>query len=176
MADIDKRALRDIFGLFATGVVVVTAVDSQGAPIGLTVNSLTSVSLDPPLLLWCLVADSQNRASFITGARFDIHILSEDQSDLALHFARRGREKFETDPVWQRDPSPPHIHGALARLHCRVHATHEAGDHVIIVGAIENAERGAGAPLVFHASQFGHFMPRRNVPHLAPSAHGDGWF
>src|ERR1700759_1090207 len=115
----DARALRDIFGLFATGVVVVTAVDAQGAPIGLTVNSLTSVSLEPPLLLWGLVANSQNPDAFSADARFDIHILSEDQSDLAMHFARRGREKFETDPAWQRDPTPPHIHGALARLHCR---------------------------------------------------------
>lgn len=176
MADLNPRALRDIFGLFATGVAVITAVDTHGAPIGLTINSLTSVSLDPPLLLWCLVANSQNRAAFSADARFDIHILSENQGDLAMHFARRGREKFETDPVWQRDPTPPHIHGALARLHCHVHATHEAGDHVIIVGAIDNAERGSGAPLVFHASQFGHFTPRQNAPNLSPSNHGDGWF
>jgi flavin reductase (DIM6/NTAB) family NADH-FMN oxidoreductase RutF len=174
MTELSARTLRELFGLFATGVVVVTAVDTQGAPIGLTVNSLTSVSLDPPLLLWCLASTSQNRTAFTPAARFDIHILNDDQAQLAMHFARRAREKFETDAHWRSEPSPPRIHGALARISCRVQATHEAGDHVIIVGAIESAERGAGEPLVFHASKFGRFTAKVAAPDILPGS-SDGW-
>lgn len=175
MSELTTRRLRELFGLFATGVVIVTAVDAEGEPIGLTVNSLASVSLDPPLVLWCLALSSQSRSAFAEGARFDIHILGEHQTQLALHFARRIKDKFETDAHWRRDPKPPRVDGALARLQCRVHAMHEAGDHVIIIGAIEAAEGKAGAPLLFYSSKFGRFAPQTSAPHGLPDS-GDGWF
>jgi flavin reductase (DIM6/NTAB) family NADH-FMN oxidoreductase RutF len=137
----DTRELRNILGLFATGVAVVTAVDPGGRPVGLTVNSLTSVSLDPPLLLWCLASKSANLPAFALGAPFHVHILADGQTSLALHFARGGREKFEVDPHWTREPAPPPIEGAIARMTCTVDALHAAGDHVVIVGRIDAAER-----------------------------------
>ncbi|MDX2274606.1 MAG: flavin reductase family protein [Hyphomonadaceae bacterium] len=175
MTELTTRKLRELFGLFATGVVIVTAVSPDGEPIGLTVNSMASVSLEPPLLLWCLASNSQSRAAFTDGARFDIHILSEHQAPIALHFARKARDKFDTDPHWRRDPKPPRVDGVLARLACTVHATHEAGDHIIIIGQIEAAEHTSGPPLVFYASKFGRFAQQAPSPYALPVS-GDGWF
>ena len=94
---LSHRELRDVFGAFATGVTVVTAVRPDGEPVGMTANSFTSVSLDPPLILWCLADQSTSLPAFAPGAPFAVHVLGHEQRDLALHFARRGREKFDVD-------------------------------------------------------------------------------
>jgi len=100
-----QRDLRDAFGLFATGVTVVTAVRPGGEPVGVTANSFTSVSLEPPLLLWCLASVSSGVAAFTHGAPFAVHVLSHHQNELARHFARRAHEKFELAPLAQ--PAAP---------------------------------------------------------------------
>jgi flavin reductase (DIM6/NTAB) family NADH-FMN oxidoreductase RutF len=153
----DARELRRVFGLFTTGVTVVTAVGPGPEPVGVTANSVTSVSLDPPLILWCLANKSTSLGAFGPGAPFAIHILAAHQADIALHFARSGRSKFEVDDWWRSHPSPPDVDGALARIECRVDALHGGGDHTIIVGAVTGLQARAAAPLVFHASRFGRF-------------------
>lgn len=157
----DARELRRVFGLFTTGVTVVTAVGPGPEPVGVTANSVTSVSLEPPLILWCLANKSTSLGAFGPGAPFAIHILAAHQADIALHFARSGRSKFEVDDWWRSHPTPPEVDGALARIECRVDALHGGGDHTIIVGAVTGLRARAAAPLAFHASRFGRFEQDR---------------
>lgn len=147
-----------MFGLFATGVTIVTARNVDGEPIGLTANSLSSVSLDPPLLLWCLDNRSRHLAAFSVDTAFAIHILCEQQADVALRFARSGAGKFADDSSPQRSGAPPEIGRALARIECRVSALHAAGDHTIIVGEVRSATSNDLPPLVFQGSRFGRFF------------------
>ncbi|MBS0366860.1 MAG: flavin reductase family protein [Proteobacteria bacterium] len=158
-----QRELRDAFGLFATGVTVVTAVRPDGEPVGVTANSFSSVSLQPPLLLWCLAAGSGSVGAFAPGAPFAVHILSHQQRELALHFARRSAEKFEVDRHWRSRPHPPQLADSLCRFDCSVHAVHEGGDHLIVVGEVLAIARVPGAPLAFHAGRFGTFSADRDV-------------
>jgi 3-hydroxy-9,10-secoandrosta-1,3,5(10)-triene-9,17-dione monooxygenase reductase component len=159
-----QRDLRDAFGLFATGVTVVTALKPDGNPVGVTANSFTSVSLEPPLLLWCLARASSGAPAFTAGVAFAVHILSHHQRDLALHFARRTHEKFAHDPQARGMSQPPHLADALCRFDCRVHAVHTGGDHVIVVGEVLEITRAPGTPLAFHGGRFGSFSADPGVP------------
>ncbi len=163
---LSQRELRDAFGLFATGVTVVTAIRPDGEPLGVTANSFTSVSLDPPLLLWCLAKSSSAVQAFELDAPFAVHILAHQQRDLAMHFARRSSSKFEIDRAWRTNPMPPPIAEALCRFDCRVHAVHPGGDHMIVVGAVLTLHRHFGPPLAFHSGQFGNFAVDKGSPHV----------
>lgn len=164
----DQRELRRIFSAWATGVTVVTAYDEQGGAIGITANSFSSVSLDPPLLLWCLDNRSRHLKAFPRGASFAVHILAEGQKDVAMTFARSG-----ASDLLRRDQAgsaaPPKIDGALARIDCRVADLHPAGDHTLIIGGVDSSEIAEVSPLVFQKSSFGRFVP-------ANQAHGsEAW-
>lgn len=159
---LDPAQLRRAFSAFATGVTVVTGVRDDGVPVGVTANSFTSVSLAPPLLLWCLSAGSASASAFTREAPFAVHVLERSQRDVALHFARRVPEKFETDPEWHRERAPPALADVLVRFDCRVESLHAAGDHVIIVGRVQRVCQRPGTPLVFHEGRFGAF--RREAP------------
>lgn len=161
MSTYTQRDLRDGFGLFATGVTVVTGVHPDGHPVGVTANSFTSVSLEPPLLLWCLANGSSAVPAFDIGARFAVHVLSHHQHELALHFARRTQEKFEFEKHWHNRPEPPHLIDVLCRFDCRVHSQHPGGDHLVILGQVQGIARAPGTPLAFHAGRFGHFTADR---------------
>jgi len=152
--------LRRAFGLFATGVTVVTAVSPQGEPVGITANSLTSVSLDPPLLLWCLANRSTSIPAFFPGAAFAVHVLAGHQAEVALHFARTGGSKFEVDASWRARPTPPEIAGAVACFACRVDSVFPGGDHQIIVGRVDGVATRELPPLVFQGGRFGRFEPQ----------------
>jgi flavin reductase (DIM6/NTAB) family NADH-FMN oxidoreductase RutF len=156
--ELSPAALRKVFGSFTTGVTVVTAVGPDGQPVGITANSVTSVSLDPPMLLWCLANRSPSLAAFALQAPFAIHVLTEKQADIAIHFAKSGRAKFHVDSHWRANPSPPRIADVLASMDCRVQALHPGGDHTIIVGRVTAASLHSAAPLAFHASRFGRFV------------------
>jgi flavin reductase (DIM6/NTAB) family NADH-FMN oxidoreductase RutF len=154
----DPLLLRAAFGSLATGVTVVTAVGVDGEPVGITANSVASVSLDPPLLLWCLANRSSSLGAFTDNAAFAVHVLAEGQRDIALHFARAQRAKFDIDPQWRANPHPPRVADVLARFECRVHALHAGGDHTIIVGRVTGLEQRLGSPLTFFGSRFGRFQ------------------
>jgi len=170
------RELRDAFGVFATGVTVVTAVRPDGEPVGVTVNSFASLSLHPPLLLWCLANGSSSAAAFFAGAPFAVHVLGHEQRDLALHFARRTPEKFDVDRHWRTQPHPPPIADALCRFDCRVQAVHPGGDHMIVVGEVLTITRAAGRPLAFHAGHFGSFRADPKGPEVDVWGSEDHWF
>jgi flavin reductase (DIM6/NTAB) family NADH-FMN oxidoreductase RutF len=106
-----------------------------------------------------------------------VHVLSHEQRELAVHFARRTADKFEVDQHWRADPQPPHLEGALCRFDCRVHAVHPGGDHLIVVGEVLALRRAAGRPLAFHAGHFGTYSADRGLPKIDVwDGANDGWF
>ena len=137
MSSFDPRALRDAFGTFMTGVTVVTSHDEEGAPIGFTANSFTSVSLDPPLLLISLSKNSSNFEALTSAAGFAVNILSEDQEDISNRFARRVDDRF-AGLDWDKGPhGAPLLGGVAAWFDCSMHKTVDAGDHVLLIGQVE---------------------------------------
>ena len=133
----DKRALRNAFGTFITGVTVVTTFDEDDAPIGFTANSFTSVSLDPPLVLVCLANTSRNYETLVAAKGFAINVLSETQIDVSNTFARPVDDRFE-HISWEKGPhGSPVLADVSAWFDCSMHNTVEAGDHVILIGRIE---------------------------------------
>ena len=174
---LSPRELRTAFGSFATGVTVVTAVRPDGEPVGITANSFTSVSLDPPMLLWCLNSASESLPAFETGASFAVHVLDHRQRDLAIHFARRQKDKFEVSSEWRTARTPPVLADVLCRFDCRVHAAHPCGDHVVIIGAITGVAQQPGRSLAFHEGRFGSVKPDPTSLHLDPWMSGDDhWY
>ena len=152
---IDSRVFRQAVGQFATGVTIV-AMEVEGTLRAMTANSFTSVSLDPPLVLFCVGKHTRAGASIHDVRTFSINILREDQKALSSYFA--GAWKAETPPAFRFVDSPvaPRLEGAAVALLCRVHAVHEGGDHWIVVGevlAIEDAGLPA-RPLVFHGGRY----------------------
>ena len=149
------RALRDTLGRFATGVTVITCQTAQG-PIGITANSFTSVSLDPALVLWSVARSSSRFAAFAEADHFAIHVLAEDERDLAARFTKGG-DGF-SGLEWTPGPgNAPRITGTFARFDCQRHALHDGGDHLIIVGKVLRAASRDGVPLVFAQGHFGSF-------------------
>lgn len=144
MTSFDRRALRDAFGAFSTGVTVVTARNGEGRPIGFTANSFASVSLDPPLLLVCIAKTSRNLEAMIKTERFAVNILSEAQEEVSNTFARPVDDRFAA-VEWHDGPAgSPVFPAAAAWFDCTMEQTVEAGDHVILIGrvvAFEGSDR-----------------------------------
>lgn len=135
----DARTFRDALGCFATGVTIVTAMDGEGKPIGLTANSFTSVSLDPPLLLVC-IANNAGSAPALEGAeRFAVNVLQIGQQLTSNRFAGKGEDRFGATPWAVGEFGTPVLTGSLASFECERHAVHEGGDHFILVGRVLKA-------------------------------------
>lgn len=154
----EAAVLREVLGRFATGVTVVTIAGPEGQAMGFTANSFASVSLDPPLVLWSPARASSRFAAFAAARHYVIHVLAEMQQDLVVRFARAGAG-FDGLPRLQNPEGVPLIEGALARIHCVQHATHDGGDHLIVVGRVLRADREEGMPLVFSQGRYGRFSP-----------------
>jgi flavin reductase (DIM6/NTAB) family NADH-FMN oxidoreductase RutF len=152
--DIDGLELRDALGRFATGVCVITTNQEQ-KPIGMTVNSFASVSLDPPLVLWSLQNNSDVYRAFSAPAHFAINILSKDQQDLSNLYARKGDHLLQEDHYRIGKYGSPIIRNALTTLECELEITHEGGDHLIIVGRVRDMHtRPTGNPLLFFSGSY----------------------
>lgn len=146
----DPRALRDAFGLFATGVTVVTMHDDAGRATGVTVNSFSSVSLDPPLCLISLGRDQVSRR-WLEGERaFIVNVLRHDQQAVAWQFARPAEDKFDGIRQGQGRNQAPFIAEALCHFECRHWARYDGGDHEIVVGRITHFQTGEGDPMLFY--------------------------
>jgi flavin reductase (DIM6/NTAB) family NADH-FMN oxidoreductase RutF len=131
----DSRQLRDAFGCFATGVTVVTGRDPGGNRIGLTANSFTSVSLDPPLLLFCPSVNASALPALQATQRFAVNVLDLDGQAIADRFARKGIDRF-AEAEWDEWDDLPILAQAKAAFACTLHADHDGGDHRIIVGHV----------------------------------------
>jgi len=151
----DGRRFRDTIGHFATGVCVVTAVGSDG-PAGLTTNAMSSLSLDPPLVLVCFDNASRTLPVVREAERFAVNVLAVGQEELAATFASKDlmpAEKFAA-VTHSVDHGVPVLDGALAWLACDLRALHPGGDHTIGVGAVTQMGEGSGAPLVFYRGEY----------------------
>ncbi|MGP4029189.1 flavin reductase family protein [Actinomadura sp. 3N407] len=160
-ADPDPTEFRRVLGHFATGVAAVTGIDVDG-PAGLLVNSFTSVSLDPPLVAFCVGRDSVSWPRLNAGRRLCVCFLAADQRDLARRLAVSGAAKFH-GVSWSPSPSGlPVVDGVLAWLECAVEAEYTAGDHVIVVSRVNLLswpdDKARAGPLVFYRSGFGRFV------------------
>jgi flavin reductase (DIM6/NTAB) family NADH-FMN oxidoreductase RutF len=146
----DPRRLRNCFGQFPTGVTVVT-YEADGEPRGATVNSFTSVSIDPPLLLVSL-ARSARSCSALPDRPFTVNVLAEDQLDLALHFAGRTRAGFEVP--WVDGAAVPRLRDVVAWFECRPWNHYDGGDHELFVGEVTQYDSRRAKPLMFFGGDF----------------------
>ncbi|WP_029528054.1 flavin reductase [Polaromonas glacialis] len=160
----DKRSLRDAFGSFATGVTIVTTAGPTGADIGLTANSFSSVSLDPPMVLWSLARTSANIDAFRNSGHFAVHILSADQEALSGRFASKVADRFEGLALDRGPDGIPMLPDCMARFACKLAYQYEGGDHVIFVGEIVDFGHSARKPLVFHGGRYGMLLPKQSAP------------
>lgn len=149
----DARAFRQALGSFATGIAVVTA-GRDGNWRGITVNSFSSLSLDPPLILWCIGKTSRRYLTFTNAAEFTVSILSADNRAAAEAIATAGEGELTAVPLEDCDDCPPAIAGALAVFECSREALHDGGDHVIVVGRVKTFRQRDGAPLTFFRGQY----------------------
>ena len=147
--------LRAVMGRFPAGVAVVT-VDLAGQRVGLTVASLVSLSLEPPLVGVAVRRDAALHELLREAGRFAVSMLATGQEALAQHFARGVPPIALWERIRRREgDGPPQLEGAVGWLSCRTVAEHETGDHTFFVGEVEAAERGPGErPLVFHAQSY----------------------
>ena len=150
----DARELRRAFGQFATGVTVVTTRAEDGHRIGVTANSFTSLSLDPPLLLWAISREAPSLPAFQAANYFAINVLCANQHYLSRQFATPADDKFAGVEIHEGPGGVPLIGGALAYFVCRSVRHVEAGDHVIVIGEVERFELFEGEPLVFHSGSY----------------------
>jgi 4-nitrophenol 2-monooxygenase / 4-nitrocatechol 4-monooxygenase, reductase component len=146
---IERNELRRVMGHYATGVTVITTFSKEGKLHGLTANAVSSLSLDPPLLLICVDKKAESYSSFEESGVFTINILADDQEDLSRRFAVSGGEKFEGVAYRRGANGAPILNGALGHLECKLYATYEGGDHTIYLGLIEEAQTREAKPLLF---------------------------
>ena len=145
-ADTTHRSLRQSLGQFATGVTVVTARGIDGRFVGLTVNSFASVSLDPPLILWSLMADSKLLPAFEACSYFAVNVLAENQVDISRRFAGSRTDKFSGLDLRVGAGDTPLIVVCCATFECRRETQHPGGDHVIFIGHVERHHRNKDTP------------------------------
>jgi flavin reductase (DIM6/NTAB) family NADH-FMN oxidoreductase RutF/DNA-binding IclR family transcriptional regulator len=150
----DARALRQVLGAFVTGVTVITTVDREGKPHGLTANSFSSVSLDPPLILWSQSLTAPSHPVFREADRFVVNILADDQVEISNRFARGSDDKFSGCATRPGLGGVPLIHGCAAYLECRRIDSFPGGDHLVFLGQVERIERSGAQPLVFGGGRY----------------------
>lgn len=151
---LNPRELRDVLGAFVTGVTVVTTLDGHGQPQGVTANSFSSVSLDPPLVLWSQARSARSFPAFRDASRFLVNILAWDQVAISQRFARSGEDKFAGVPTSESVNGLPIIDGCTAFLECEKVATYPGGDHAVFLGRIERFERSERRPLAFGGGSY----------------------
>ncbi|WP_433429293.1 flavin reductase family protein [Nonomuraea sp. CA-141351] len=154
---IDPLALRTVLGRFATGIVVITAGGPGGRPIGMTVNSFSSVSMNPPLILYCINRSSQLHPTLISAERFAVNVLTESQRNVSRQFARPGFDRFGAMSASSGSRGIPVLRESLAVIECVTDRVVRAGDHDIVLGQVLSAETTAHAvpePLIYFGGAY----------------------
>ncbi len=154
---LDLRAFRDALGRFATGISVVTTCPEGGEPQGMTVNSFSSLSLAPPLILWSIQNNSDCAEVFAGAAGFAVNILRDHQEDVSRHYASKGHHALIPGTFRRGATGQAVLDDCLVSLECEVWRRYDGGDHTIIVGRVlEMASHAAAQPLVFFGGQYRH--------------------
>ncbi len=151
----DERAFRDALGQFGTGVTIVTCMTPDG-PIGITANSFSSLSLDPPMVLWAPAKSSSRYPFFMAAERFAIHVMGADQFDTCRAFAKRGNA-FDAFDWEEGEDGVPLLTRCLSRFECTKTAEHDGGDHSIVVARVTRVTLDSGKPLLFFGGDYGSF-------------------
>ena len=153
----DAATYRTVLGHFATGVVIVTAID-EGEPVGMACNSFTSVSLDPPLVLFCAAKSSSTWPRLRTSGKWAANFLDEDAETVCRLFAEKGADRFAHIAFGPGRTGSPIFDDSLAFVDCETIAEHDAGDHIIVVGkVVELGYEHEGKPLLFYRGGYGRF-------------------
>ncbi len=160
---VDPRQLRNALGRFATGVTVITTQTPAGKLEGLTANSFSALSLDPPLVLWSIRLSAPSLPGFLAAGGFAVNVLAADQRKLAADFATASVDKFADVPFAIGQRGYPLLPGSIAVFECQTENTIEGGDHLIFIGRVVAAAYRDGEPLVFSGGEY--CVP---VPHAAP--------
>jgi 3-hydroxy-9,10-secoandrosta-1,3,5(10)-triene-9,17-dione monooxygenase reductase component len=150
MITFDSKGFRRALGRYVTGVVVISARGSGGEPIGLTCNSFSSLSLDPPLIQWAIARSSRNHAPMCAAEHFAVHVLDANQQDLCRQFSLSDGNRFAGVEVETGLYDLPLLKNYHARFECAVYARHRAGDHTLIIGQVLRLEEQEGRPLVIY--------------------------
>ena len=152
---IDTKELRFAFGNFATGITIVTSLDADGEPLGITANSFSSVSLDPPLVLFSVDRGAYSLEAFQASRCFAINILSTDQEDMSNRFAKASGDKWSGVDFVTWETGCPILTGSLASFDCRTWQTYDGGDHVIFVGEVKQMSLNTDLePLLFFRGRY----------------------
>lgn len=152
---VDPTQFRDVLGAFCSGITVITAVGADGTPHGMTCQSFSSLSLDPPMVVFAPARTSTTWPHIREVAHFCVNILAEDQNGISDAMSRRGTDKY-AGIAWTPSPGGvPHLAGAAAWIDCDLAAEHDGGDHTIVVGAVRALARGeAQKPLLYHHGRY----------------------
>lgn len=151
---LDPRELRQALGRFATGVTIVTCRDERGRPIGLTANSFSALSLDPPLVLWSLRSASPSLAAFRAATHFAVNVLGEAQVEMSRRFASAQPDKFAEGQWSEGMGGVPVLGGCAAVFECHTFDQRETGDHWLFIGRVLRAGESSLAPLVFQSGRY----------------------
>lgn len=164
--EIDGRALRNIYGQFATGITIIsTMVDDE--PVGFACQSFAALSLDPPLVLFCPMKTSRSWLAIEQTGRFGVSILAEEQQESCAVFGSRNPDKFGSVD-WHKTPDGmPVLDGSLAWIDCTIETVHDGGDHLVVYGRVQAFNTMATEserPLLFYRSQYTGIAPDKSVP------------
>ncbi len=153
--NLEAREFRNALGRFATGVCVITTVSDSGEPLGLTANSFSSVSLDPPLVLWSLQNNSEVFDIYSRARHYVINVLEHSQVELSGRYARKGDHRLAAEHFSKGVNGAPVVDGALVSFECELHTVYEGGDHLIILGRVGHVHtREGGEPLLFYTGAY----------------------
>ncbi len=155
--DFDIKGLREALGCFPTGIAVMTAASQEMSHIGITVNSFTSVSLEPPLVLWCIDRRSRRYPHFAQAPGFTVSILASGHREVSTRLARAGEHNLDGIALIPTELGPPALADSLAIFECARESVQDAGDHAILIGRVLRFARqdAAGAPLVYFRGRYG---------------------
>lgn len=157
METFDEMSIRTAFGEFATGVTIVASDD--GEPVGFACQSFSSLSLNPPLVLFTVMKTSRSWPRIEATGRFSVNVLTEDQRDVSAAFGRRGPDKFAHGEWIRSDLGNPLLRDCATWIDCTIEAVHEAGDHFIVVGAVaEIGHRSDSRPLLYHRGSYANVV------------------
>lgn len=148
------KPLKDAFSRFATGVALAGCAGPDGKPVAITVNSFASVSLVPPLVLWCIERRASSFPAFMRVDGYSINVLRADQQQLSERYALRAPEPFAPEEYEVWETGAPVLKDCLAAFDCRVVSRHEAGDHIIMVAEVLKFRAATGRPLLYFARRY----------------------